>query len=241
MCAPGPPVSTTVCSTPFDAADSGVFTSRVRRLRRASFKKSRTRPWPTRLDSGEGALKSSAARTCRWLWPMTSPRRASVRPTRSGGPNSLQAATLPSNLFPGRLTEMKMKKIVFGVGALLSASSVTSGADRANQPVTARRTRTDEPPGLPRRRRLSALCADALGNRVEDFSDVGYLRGTVPLPGTPGGVTVPVRVTLSPAAGDQTARIQAAIDQVSQLPRAPTDIVARCSSHAESTRSPVSS
>src|SRR6516162_3523833 len=54
---------------------------------------------------------------------------------------------------------------------------------------------------------------DAMGNRVEDFSDVGYMGGTVPLPDTPGGITVPVQVTLSPTSGDQTARIQAAIDQ----------------------------
>src|SRR5262249_6301739 len=49
---------------------------------------------------------------------------------------------------------------------------------------------------------------DVLGNRVEDFSDVGYMSGTVPLPDTPGGVTVQVRVTLCPTGGDQTARIQ---------------------------------
>ncbi len=59
---------------------------------------------------------------------------------------------------------------------------------------------------------------DAHGNRVPDFSEVGYGSGIVPLPYTTGGVNVPTRVTLSPTSGDQTARIQAAIDQVSQLP-----------------------
>lgn len=59
---------------------------------------------------------------------------------------------------------------------------------------------------------------DAHGNRVPDFSEVGYGSGIVPLPYTTGGVSVPTRVTLSPTGGDQTARIQAAIDQVSQLP-----------------------
>jgi hypothetical protein len=59
---------------------------------------------------------------------------------------------------------------------------------------------------------------DAQGNTIPDFSDVGYMSGTVPLPDTPGGVTVPVQVSLSPTGGDQTARIQAAIDQVSALP-----------------------
>jgi hypothetical protein len=59
---------------------------------------------------------------------------------------------------------------------------------------------------------------DARGNRVEDFSMVGYQTGVVPLPDTAGGVGVPVRVTLSPTSGDQTSRIQAAINQVSALP-----------------------
>jgi hypothetical protein len=59
---------------------------------------------------------------------------------------------------------------------------------------------------------------DARANRIEDFSNVGYLSGTVALPDTPGGVSIPVRVTLSPGSGDQTAAIQAAINQVSQMP-----------------------
>jgi hypothetical protein len=59
---------------------------------------------------------------------------------------------------------------------------------------------------------------DNQANRVEDFSMVGYRTGVVPLPGTPGGVTVPVQVSLNPTGGDQTGAIQAAINQVSQLP-----------------------
>jgi hypothetical protein len=59
---------------------------------------------------------------------------------------------------------------------------------------------------------------DDQGNTIPDFSDVGYMSGVVPLPGTPGGVVVPTRATVFPAPGDATARIQAAIDQVSQLP-----------------------
>src|SRR6516165_7475780 len=58
---------------------------------------------------------------------------------------------------------------------------------------------------------------DARGNRIEDFSMVGYQTGIVPLPDTPGGVTVPVQVVLSPTSGDQKSRIQNAINQVSQL------------------------
>jgi hypothetical protein len=59
---------------------------------------------------------------------------------------------------------------------------------------------------------------DAQGNRLPDFSTVGYQTGIVPLPDTPGGVAVAVQVTLSPTSGDQTSRIQDAINQVSALP-----------------------
>ena len=59
---------------------------------------------------------------------------------------------------------------------------------------------------------------DAQGNRIPDFSHVGYETGIVPLPGTPGGAVVPVKITLKPASGDQTARIQKALDDVAKLP-----------------------
>ncbi len=54
--------------------------------------------------------------------------------------------------------------------------------------------------------------ADTEGNRIPDFSHAGYLGGGVPLP------DVPVVQTLSPTAGDNTARLQAAIDAVGALP-----------------------
>jgi len=54
--------------------------------------------------------------------------------------------------------------------------------------------------------------ADTAGNRIPDFSNAGYKGGGVPLP------TVPVRVTIAPVAGDDTASIQAAIDQVGAMP-----------------------
>lgn len=53
--------------------------------------------------------------------------------------------------------------------------------------------------------------ADARGNRIPDFSNVGYRGGGVALP------EAPVRATLSPAEGDAGARIQAAIDEVAKL------------------------
>lgn len=54
---------------------------------------------------------------------------------------------------------------------------------------------------------------DALGNRVPDFGDCGYRAGREAIP------TVPVRVTVGPVDGDDRASLQAAIDQVSALPR----------------------
>jgi len=50
------------------------------------------------------------------------------------------------------------------------------------------------------------------GDRIADFSVCGYRGGGIALP------SAPVQVTISPASGDNTARIQAAIDYVSQLP-----------------------
>lgn len=56
--------------------------------------------------------------------------------------------------------------------------------------------------------------ADAQSNRLPDFSYVGYCSGERPLP-----ENVPVVLTLSPQeSGDDTARIQAALDEVSRLP-----------------------
>src|SRR5438067_10523846 len=54
--------------------------------------------------------------------------------------------------------------------------------------------------------------ADASGNRVPDFSQCGYLGGGVAIP------DVPVRVRVPCLPGDATARIQAAIDHVANLP-----------------------
>ena len=53
---------------------------------------------------------------------------------------------------------------------------------------------------------------DALGNRVLDFSGVGYRGGTVPIS------EVPVKLTISPVAGDNTVHLQNAINQVGALP-----------------------
>ncbi|GAA4847113.1 hypothetical protein GCM10023310_26520 [Paenibacillus vulneris] len=53
---------------------------------------------------------------------------------------------------------------------------------------------------------------DYRGNRLPDFSGVGYRGGGKAIP------EVPVQVTLSPVPGDNTSHIQEAIDRVSRLP-----------------------
>lgn len=57
-----------------------------------------------------------------------------------------------------------------------------------------------------------AYDTDAQGNRVPDFSTSGYAGGDRPIP------AVPVRVAVPPVAGDETARIQKAVDYVGRLP-----------------------
>ncbi len=57
--------------------------------------------------------------------------------------------------------------------------------------------------------------ADERGNRIPDFSHAGYMGGGVAIP------DVPVRVSIEPGEGDDTERIQAAIDQVAGLERGP--------------------
>src|SRR5688572_22212328 len=53
---------------------------------------------------------------------------------------------------------------------------------------------------------------DEDGNTIIDSSHAGYGGGGVPIP------TVPVKETIWPVAGDNTANVQAAIDKVSALP-----------------------
>lgn len=57
-----------------------------------------------------------------------------------------------------------------------------------------------------------AYDVDTRGNRVPDFSTAGYFGGDRQIP------AAPVRVVVSPINGDETARIQKAIDYVGNLP-----------------------
>ena len=58
---------------------------------------------------------------------------------------------------------------------------------------------------------------EADGDRIPDFSMVGFEAGWSDLPATP-----PVMITVAAATGDSTARIQAAIDQAARLPLQPS-------------------
>src|SRR5689334_20964635 len=53
---------------------------------------------------------------------------------------------------------------------------------------------------------------DQQGNTILDFSHAGYGGGGTPIP------AVPIRETVWPVAGDNTANLQSAIDRVSALP-----------------------
>ncbi len=53
---------------------------------------------------------------------------------------------------------------------------------------------------------------DERGNRIPDFSNCGYAGGNLEIPDVPG------RIRIAPNEGDDGPRIQAAIDDVSQLP-----------------------
>jgi hypothetical protein len=52
---------------------------------------------------------------------------------------------------------------------------------------------------------------DARGNRIPDFSNAGYMGGGVAIP------DVEAKITLDPAEGDDTERLQAAIDEVAGM------------------------
>lgn len=60
--------------------------------------------------------------------------------------------------------------------------------------------------------------ADGQGNRVPDFSFAGYRQGEREIP------RVPEVERVSPAAGDDTARVQAALDRVAARPRSPSGL-----------------
>jgi hypothetical protein len=86
---------------------------------------------------------------------------------------------------------------------LLATGSVTHTGQAAGSP----------PPWVSRAVNGSLIYRkDDKGNQIPDFSMVGYATGNRPLP------NVAAKLALSPTSGDQTARIQAALDQLAKAP-----------------------
>jgi len=77
-----------------------------------------------------------------------------------------------------------------------------------------------------------AYYADNMANRIPDFSFAGYQGGGVPLP------YVPVKQTVTPIGGDNTASIQNAINTISALTPDSTASAAQCCSKQGPTLSP---
>ena len=89
---------------------------------------------------------------------------------------------------------------IFSILMLLGMVVVANAAPKGPSPVVSTGTN-----GL-------RYDADALGNRVPDFSSCGYAGGDRQIP------DAGVRVVAAPTEGDSTARIQKAIDYVASLP-----------------------
>jgi len=96
-----------------------------------------------------------------------------------------------------------MQRLMAFLGLVMALLLAAAPAATAQQPPRA--IQVDEGGRL-------AYHADADGNRVPDFSYCGYASGETEIP------FVSPRVVVPPAVGDDTARIQAAIDHVSTLP-----------------------
>lgn len=128
--------------------------------------------------------------------------------------------TKPSAIFPCRSTTSWAKLTGLGIALLLATSLVRLSAGASGSeglmvepgPTIVERgastwVRLDESGRL-------VYGTDDRGNRIPDFSDVGYHGGERPIP------DVPVRMTLLPAAAatDDTDRLQRALDAMGALP-----------------------
>ena len=92
-----------------------------------------------------------------------------------------------------------MRRIITSVYLLGIVLSINATAQKAQPTIS-----VDRGGGL-------SYQADEKGNRIPDFSHCGYMGQNEPVP------DVPVRVVVSPVAGDNTQRIQAALDYVASL------------------------
>jgi hypothetical protein len=95
--------------------------------------------------------------------------------------------------------------------ALLALSSATLAASSETSPAPWQSALVSYDPAT------GALdyAADAEGNRIPDFSHAGYRGADVPLPGLDA---IPVLATLTPEPGDNTERLQTALDALAEHP-----------------------
>ncbi len=109
---------------------------------------------------------------------------------------------------PFRLEHPAVRWILGCIGVVISGVATPVGAQTPQFPNPV----TINPNGT------ISIGSNPNGDRIPDFSTVGFNYGNTPVPGEPGGYDVPVLVTLEPGTGDQTDRIQAAIDWISGRP-----------------------
>ncbi len=100
----------------------------------------------------------------------------------------------------------RLARLILSAAFLLAAGFAPAQTPQFPNPVTINPDQT------------ITLTPNPNGDRIPDFSTVGFNYGNSPLPGELGGYDVPVLVTLQPGVGDQTDRIQAAIDWIATRP-----------------------
>ena len=125
--------------------------------------------------------------------------------------NSRTVSAVPSILIAGRI-EVRGTRDQHTIRRVAILRKVLAAVLIAGATISLPAQGTSKWVSLGKNRRLH-YTADARGNRIIDFSHAGYKGGGVALP------NVPVARRLQPSGGDDTAQIQAAIDEVSRLPQ----------------------
>src|SRR5688572_23901570 len=94
---------------------------------------------------------------------------------------------------------------------MLRSVAVTVATFVIAAPLRAQPKPPEPPRAVEERNGKLVYATDDRGNRIPDFSTCGYRGGDVPIP------DVPVRIVVPPIDGDDTARVQAALDHVASL------------------------